>query len=123
MADPIAYFITWTCYGTWLPGDERGWVDAKQPGILSADPARRSKSQILMTEDPCVLSQHQRQVVEQTIAKHCEIRSWELRALNVRTNHVHVVVSANATAETVMEQLKAWCTRKLKEQQRVFSER
>ena len=19
-SDPLAYFITWTCYGTWLPG-------------------------------------------------------------------------------------------------------
>jgi hypothetical protein len=25
MADPLAYFLTWTTYGTWLPGDERGW--------------------------------------------------------------------------------------------------
>jgi hypothetical protein len=23
--DPIAYFITWTVYGTHLQGDERGW--------------------------------------------------------------------------------------------------
>jgi len=26
MPDPLAYFLTWTTYGTWLPGDERGWV-------------------------------------------------------------------------------------------------
>jgi hypothetical protein len=26
MADPLAYFLTWTTYGTWLPGDDRGWV-------------------------------------------------------------------------------------------------
>ncbi len=26
MRDPIAFFITWPTYGTWLPGDERGWV-------------------------------------------------------------------------------------------------
>jgi hypothetical protein len=30
MADPLAYFLTWTTYGTWLPGDERGWVE--RPG-------------------------------------------------------------------------------------------
>ena len=24
--DPLAFFITWTTYGTWLPGDDRGWV-------------------------------------------------------------------------------------------------
>ena len=23
--EPLAYFITWTCYGTSLHGDERGW--------------------------------------------------------------------------------------------------
>ena len=25
-APPLAYFITFTAYGTWLPGDERGFV-------------------------------------------------------------------------------------------------
>ena len=25
MDDPLAFFLTWTTYGTWLPGDERGW--------------------------------------------------------------------------------------------------
>ena len=23
----LACFLTWTTYGTWLPGDERGWVE------------------------------------------------------------------------------------------------
>ena len=23
--EPLAFFLTWTTYGTWLPGDERGW--------------------------------------------------------------------------------------------------
>ena len=26
MPEPIAYFLTWTTYGSWLPGDQRGWV-------------------------------------------------------------------------------------------------
>jgi hypothetical protein len=26
MDEPLAYFLTWTTYGSWLPGDERGWV-------------------------------------------------------------------------------------------------
>jgi len=25
MDDPLAFFLTWTKYGSWLPGDERGW--------------------------------------------------------------------------------------------------
>jgi hypothetical protein len=27
MDTPLAYFITFTCHGTWLHGDERGSVD------------------------------------------------------------------------------------------------
>jgi len=30
LPEPLAYFLTWTTYGTWLPGDERGWV--RRPG-------------------------------------------------------------------------------------------
>ncbi|MGC3972040.1 MAG: hypothetical protein QM775_33275 [Pirellulales bacterium] len=26
MPEPLAFFLTWTTYGTRLPGDERGWV-------------------------------------------------------------------------------------------------
>jgi len=31
--------------------------------------------------------------------------------LNVRTNHVHVVVTADIVPEEVLRQLKAWCAR------------
>jgi hypothetical protein len=34
--------------------------------------------------------------------------------VNCRTNHLHVVVTANRHPDEVREQLKAWCTRKLK---------
>jgi hypothetical protein len=27
---PLAYFITWGTYGTWLPGDQRGWVEYRR---------------------------------------------------------------------------------------------
>jgi hypothetical protein len=30
--DPIGYFLTWVTYGTWLPGDARGWVQLEQRG-------------------------------------------------------------------------------------------
>ena len=55
-----------------------------------------------------------------TIRDHCAFRNWILHAVDARTNHVHVVVSAPGYApETVREQLKAWCTRKLKQQGRL----
>ena len=74
-----------------------------------------------MTEDACILDLEQRRLVEKTIADHCRIRGWELHAVNCRTNHLHVVVTADRDADTVREQFKAWCTRKLKEQQRTLT--
>lgn len=71
-----------------------------------------------MTEPPCILDEQQRLIVERTIAEHCKIHGWELYAVNCRTKHVHVVVSANRKPENVRDQLKAWCTRRLKENER-----
>ncbi|HAC89751.1 MAG TPA: hypothetical protein DCF63_03840 [Planctomycetaceae bacterium] len=114
-SDPLAYFITWTCYGTWLPGDDRGWTKwqkgQKIPQPLLADWCKEQ-----MTEEPIVLTEQQRAIVEETIAKHCEIRGWHLHGVNCRSNHCHVVVTASShDGEQVRDQLKAWCTRRLKE--------
>lgn len=41
---PLAYFISITCYGTWLHGDQRGSIDRRHnlhgTAVLAADPAR-----------------------------------------------------------------------------------
>jgi REP element-mobilizing transposase RayT len=116
MSDPLAYFLTWSTYGTWLPGDERGWVERGR-GEQLPDPAREEWAESLMTETPCYLDREQRALVERTISEHCAIRRWHLFVVNCRTNHVHVVVHANCHPETVRDQLKAWCTRRLSELQ------
>src|SRR5579884_2299354 len=117
MPDPLAYFLTWTTYGSWLPGDERGWVKKGQ-GVQPPEPVRKETAGALLTESPCTLTPEQRRLVEKTMAEHCRIRGWQLHVVNCRTNHVHVVVTADRDPETVRDQFKAWCTRRLKEQQR-----
>ncbi len=117
MPDPLAFFLTWTTYGTWLPGDERGWVD-RQRGFQVPDPILKREAEARMTEDACILDEEQRKIVEQTIEEHCHIRKWQMHAVNCRTNHVHVVVSANVHPKTAREQFMAWCTRRLKELER-----
>ncbi len=117
MADPLGYFLTRTTYGTWLPGDERGWVE--RPGqFRPPNPALQATARALLKEEPCILDHQQRGLVEATIAKHCAIRSWHLHIVNCRTKHVHVVVTAKARPKIVRDQFKAWCTRHLKELQR-----
>jgi REP element-mobilizing transposase RayT len=114
----IAYFSTWTTYGTWLPGDPRGWYQRGQ-GLREPDAMRQREAALRMTEGAVILDLDQRSLVEKTIAEHCAIRQWVLHAVNCRTNHVHVVVTAPDRAiEVPREQFKSWCTRRLKELER-----
>ena len=72
MPDPLAFFLTWTTYGTWLPGDERGWV-WKGKGFQLPEPDKERAARERMTEPPCTLDDQQRHVVEETITEHCRI--------------------------------------------------
>lgn len=109
----LAYHLTWTTYGTWLPGDARGWVKKNRAGIQLPDPELENRLRKKMKEAPVVLDSVQRALVERTIQDHCTIRRWILHALNARSNHVHVVVTADREPDEVMSQFKAWCARKL----------
>src|SRR5262245_2873958 len=114
----LAFFSTWTTYGTWLPGDPRGWYQRGR-GLQESDAMRRLEALFLMTESALILDPDQRRVVEDTIAAHCAIREWALHAVNCRSNHVHVVVTAaGRPIELPREQFKSWCTRRLKEKER-----
>src|SRR5271157_5010952 len=73
--EPLAYFLTWTTYGSWLPGDERGWV-AKPGEFLPPDAHLEQASRSLMTEPQLILDSTQRELVENTIADHCRHRGW-----------------------------------------------
>jgi len=115
MDEPLAYFLAWTTYGTWLPGDNRGWV-AKPGQFREPDGELRTDARRYMTEPALTLDAERRRIVENTIADHCRIRGWHLHAVSARTQHVHVVVSApGRQPEQVMDQLKAWCSRRHKE--------
>ena len=117
LPEALAYFLTWGTYGTWLPGDKRGWVQYRR-GWQPPAPYRESLAKSIMTEAPCILDWQQRKLVEATIAKHCRIRGWKLYEANCRKMHVHVVVPTNEDPDVVRDQLKAWCTRALKELER-----
>ncbi len=69
-----------------------------------------------MKGEAVLLEPHDRSTVEQACRKHCEHRGWQLFAVSARTNHVHVVVAADASPKTVRDQLKANCTGALRRQ-------
>ena len=63
-----------------------------------------------------VLTSRQREVVEEAIKETCRVRKWSLLAVNVRTNHVHIVITADREPELVLNAFKANATRRLREE-------
>jgi REP element-mobilizing transposase RayT len=114
---PLAYFITFHTYGTWLPGDEEGSVDDAHnaPGtpMLPPDPRRAAQARDLMDQPAYTLDAPRRNLVLQAIHEVCAYRGWDLLAAHVRTNHVHVVVRADLAPEKAMTDFKAYASRKL----------
>ncbi len=119
MSDPIAYFITFRTYGTWLHGDERGSTDHRHNAygtpLLDAHTGRQRSARLRLAHAPVTLSRPARTVVTIAIQQACDHHEWTLHASNARSNHVHTVVSAPRTPEHVMGTFKSRCTRLLRE--------
>ena len=81
MDDPIGFFLTWNTYGTWLPGDQRGWVEYHH-GWKFPDPVLEFECRARMTEDACILSMDQRNAVAAQIEETCRIRGWQMHVVN-----------------------------------------
>jgi REP element-mobilizing transposase RayT len=69
----------------------------------------------LLSHPPVKLKSRQRKLIEKAIRETCKTRKWKFWVTNVRTNHVHTVVSALCKPEYIRSALKASATRKLRE--------
>lgn len=113
----LAYFITFSTYGTWLHGDGRGSVDrntntAGEPLIpRNAGLHRYRKS--LMSAPEYRMEAEERATVLAAIRQHADFRGWSLLAVHVRTNHTHIVVVGETKPERMMTEFKAYATRAL----------
>ena len=114
---PLAYLITFTCYGTRLHGDKSGSVDRHHnlPGsqFLPVNPARWSAEQKQMKQCPYELDGQRRALVLVAIRNVCIHKGWRLLAAHVRRHHVHVVVAAQVAPEKVLNRFKSYTSRSL----------
>jgi REP element-mobilizing transposase RayT len=117
---PLAVFFTFRCYGTWLHGDDRGSVDRnnntyRSPRIPGNSNWRKHNEGSLL-HSPVTLNAERRRSIEKAIRDLCIKRGWELLAINIRTNHIHVVISIGSKKpKDVLIALKANSTRQLRE--------
>jgi len=102
---PRTWLLTSTTYGTWLPGDSRGSVSRVRdvPGrrvlqnrygtpYAPAMPGLWQSSYSLMRQAPVVFDVQQAHLVLQQILETAVYRGWEVLAVAVLPNHVHIVV-------------------------------
>jgi len=116
---PLAYFITFSTYGTWLHGQAKGSVDRTHnvPGtpFVVGNTEELESERLKMNQPEYVLDQPRREVVCSTILEVGRHRGWKIWTIHVRSNHVHVVVTADAKPEKVSADFKAWSSRRLRE--------
>jgi len=99
------WLLTWTTYGTWLPGDPRGFVsnvrvgpgpevrhnlpgtpcDKDMPGLARA-------SRAVLKGPSIYLVPAQAEALLAQFLETANYRGWELLAVAVMANHAHLVV-------------------------------
>ena len=89
MARTLGYMITWTTYGTWLQGDERGYV--KNGKIYPANKGLKQSNRLSKSQDAVMLLKTQQQLVKEAIMKEAKLQGQYIYALAVQPNHVHIV--------------------------------
>ena len=120
------WLLTWTTYGTWLPGDDRGFVsnvregpgpevkhntpgtayDTKQRGLAIA-------AQQQMTGPPIRLTAALAGPLAEQFRETARFRGWSLLAVAIMANHVHLVVAVpgDPDPEVLLRDFKSYGSR------------
>ncbi len=117
---PLAFFITFRTYGTWLHGDSRGstsrFRNKYRTRHLGENAGWHEENRKRLKQKPFRLNANARSAVRKSILETSEYRKWKLHAQNVRTNHVHIVAGTGThDGKKVRAAYKANPTRALRE--------
>jgi REP element-mobilizing transposase RayT len=120
------WFLTCRTYGTWLPGDERGFVDPvideqgkrvvhNVPGtpVDEDNPRLRQYSRDIMTGEPVYLTSDQSSALFAQLQETARHRGWELLAVALLVNHVHLIVGVIGDPDpaTLLRDFKSYGSR------------
>src|SRR5438093_1121542 len=103
----FALHITWTCYGTWLPGDRRGYVSNTIDPVVGYEPKQNApgtpyradaaytyhRAQKLQKGATVSLSPAQALCAAESLIEAARVRDWRILRGAVMSNHIHVVVT------------------------------
>jgi len=101
--------VTWTTYGTWLQGDERGYV--KDSEILPANIKLKKANQNQQKFQTVKLNPGQKQIVQNAICQEAQKINQKIFAIAVCSNHVHIVVGVSSKSiEQIVHKYKRMST-------------
>ncbi|MCA9109967.1 MAG: transposase [Planctomycetaceae bacterium] len=126
------WLLTSTTYGTWLPGDVRGFVspapvddglrlelhnipgtpfDADMPALVQGARAR-------LKGKPVFFNRQQADLIIRQLRETAEYREWHLLAASIMRNHIHIVVSVpgDPPPQTLLQSFKSYASRALNKQ-------
>ena len=89
MGRTVGYMLTWTTYGSWLQGEDKGWV--KDGQIQGGNVNLKAINKRALVKDPVVLTEKQQQIVREAILKSASKLKHKIHSIAVCSNHVHIV--------------------------------
>ena len=122
------WLLTSTTYGTWLPGDERGFVSPIEIGVgpqirqntpgtpYDADmPGYERSAAAALKCPPIYFSVAQARAILAQLHETTNHRGWRLCATAVMANHMHIVVGVPGDPEpaALLRDYKAYASRTL----------
>ena len=122
------WFLTWTTYGSWLPGDSRGFVSprfefspAQRRNNVVGIPYDVGRSKLIaiakanMRGDVILLERAHAAQLEAQFAETASYRGWTVVVGAVMANHVHLVVGVAGDPEpwVLMRDFKGYASRAL----------
>jgi REP element-mobilizing transposase RayT len=128
------WFLTTTFYGNWLPGDPRGFV-SRVRDARPEDPPTKSRqehdtpgtpydkafhglhrhAQQQLQGPPVRINKDQAEALLDQFRETASYRGWQLLAVAIMTNHVHLVIGVNGDPDPtkVLGDFKAYGSRAL----------
>ena len=122
------WLLTWTTYGTWLPGDPRGFVSSvpdesgpqRKHNAVGADYDRDhsvlfASAQSLMKEPATKLNPAQAKIILEQFHTTADHRGWRLIAAAILWNHIHLVVGVPGDPDpaNLLRDFKSYASRAL----------
>ena len=108
---PLAYLITFTCYGTRLHGSEFGSVDRGRS--VPPNEGLEQFERRLMTQPAYCLDDKRATIAITAMRETAKFRNWLMLAAHVGSTHVHLVIKAGDDPERVMGDMKSYASRAL----------